>query len=207
MPDWRLTPASDIYVHSWSFGSVKNIPSLYEPRTFGPTHNFRCECGKYAGEAYESTICDRCWVKIFADAAAVRHERLGHLPLACRCIHPVTSEWLEDFPIAPIAFRTAPDGSPNTLGRKYERLIELNTATAELLPPKDAYELYIPAARDFDRTDLTAAMSDILTGPPDDSDHADTLLALITTALASADPHLTPLLRAFGYALRVEVTI
>jgi hypothetical protein len=50
-------------------------------------------------------------------------------------------------------------------------------------------------------------MSDILTGPPDDSDHADTLLALITTALASADPHLTPLLRAFGYALRVEVTI
>ena len=204
--DWHLTPAFDFDIHSWSFGTVKDIPSLYDPRTFGPEEDNRCDCGKHTGEEYKGIICDRCGVKICPDAAAVRKERLGQLQLACPCEHPVTGASLEFFPIVPIAFRTAADGSPNTLGQKYERLVEGNRAAAELLPPKDAYEQYILAAHDFDRTDLTAAMTDILTGRPD-GPHTDTLLDLITTALASADPHLTPLLRAFGYALHVEVTM
>jgi hypothetical protein len=205
--DWRLTPASDFDIHCWSFGTVKDIPSLYDPRIFGPEEDNRCNCGKYTGEEYKGIICDCCGVKICPDAAAVRKERVGQLQLACPCEHPVTGASLEFFPIAPVAFRTTADGSPNALGRKYERLVEANRAAAQLLPPKDAYEQYFPAARDFDRTDLTAAMSDILTGPRDDPSHTDSLLALITTALTTADPHLTPLLRAFGYALHAEVTM
>ena len=68
--------------------------------------------------------------------------------------HPVTAARLEDFPVAPIAFRTAADGSPNSLGRKYEHLVKLSA-----------------------------------------------------TALTSADPHLSALLRAFGYALKVDATL
>jgi hypothetical protein len=206
LSDWRLVPATDIDVSHWSYGAAKDVPSLYSSRTFGPKNNFRCACGKYAGEAYDNIICDRCGVKICADADAVRSERIGHILLARPCYHPITRGLLESFPVAPIAVRTDPDGTPNALGRKYEQLVAVNLAAAEALPSRDDAHAYYPAARDFDPTDLLAAMSAILTGTADHAE-GDSILGLINAALATGSAHLTALIRAYGYAMKVDVTL
>jgi hypothetical protein len=189
------------------------VPSLYSPRTFGPNQDNRCECGKYVGGEYEyeGIICDRCGVKICADSAAARNRRLGHIHLACWFHHPVTGRIIEAFPVAPIAARTNPDGTPNPLGRKYEALVELNSSAADALPPKGSTEYYL-AARDFDRVNLLALMRDILIGPgtippevnlPNDA----CILGLVFKAMAAGSPYLCELVRCYGYALKAEVTL
>jgi hypothetical protein len=184
---WQLTPAGDLDVLSWSYGDVTDVPSLYSPRTFGPRQNYRCECGKYAGEAYENIICDECGVKIFANAAAVRRERCGHVNLACPCEHPISQQTIEVFPVAPIAYRTGSDGAPNALSIKYERFLAANVRL------------------NHDR--LSAVARDILLGAGTDRPDPDSILGLIFQAIAAADPCLASLVRCFGYALKLDATI
>ena len=198
MVDWNLSPATDIDIHFWSYGTVTDIPSLYNPRTFGPPRDDRCECGKYNGAEYRGMLCDRCGVKIFADASAARHQRLGSLRLACFCRHPVTAVLLECFPIAPVAFRTTVATTPNPLGQKYERLVTLNQSAAAKLPPPDAIEEYYPACREFDTTALVAALHDILNGAADEP--SGSLLTLIVHGVTSNSLYLSSLLRSYGYA-------
>jgi hypothetical protein len=203
--DWCLIPAGDFETMSWSFGAVREAPSLYKPAIFGPRQDNQCECGKYAGGEYDGIICDACGVKVSADSTAARNRRLGHIWLPCWCEHPVTHRNIEAFPVAPIAVRTHPDGTRNALGRKYEALVELCRSTADALPARDA-DTYYPAAAQFDRSRLLAAMRDILIGSGIDSPDQDSILGLTYRAIASARPYLSELLRCYGYALRAEFT-
>jgi hypothetical protein len=205
--DWRLIPAGDIHTAGWSFGAVADVPSLYKPTTFGPKEDNRCDCGKYVGGEYDGIICDSCGVKICADAAAARNHRLGHIWLACWCQHPVTKELIEAFPVAAIATRTRPDGTPNALGRKYEALVELNRSMADALPPREAAHTYYPAAKKLDRSSLLAAMRDILIGTGINSPDQASILGLAYKALADGSPYVTELVRCYGYALRAEFTV
>jgi hypothetical protein len=205
--DWFLIPAGDFDVMGSSFGAVTDVPSLYSQATFGPKDDNRCGCGKYVGQQYDGIICDQCGVKVFADSSVARHKRLGHIRLACWCAHPVTSKTVELFPVAPVAFRTTPDGLPTALGRKYGTLAELNHAATQALPPRDTADAYYPAARNFNRAELLAAMRDILIGTGPNLTDPHSVLDLAVNAMAAGSSYLSALVRCYGYVLRAEVTV
>jgi len=58
---------------------------LFCEKTFGPTKDYECYCGKYKRIRYKGMICDRCGVEV--TKAAVRRERMGHIKLATPCSH------------------------------------------------------------------------------------------------------------------------
>ena len=95
----KLTVASPAQILSWSFGEVKKaetinyrthrpeVDGLMDEKTFGPTKNFECYCGKYKKIRYKGIICDKCGVEV--THKRVRRERMGHIKLAA----PVTHVW------------------------------------------------------------------------------------------------------------------
>ena len=76
----------------WSYGEVTKPETinyrtlkpekdgLFCERTFGPTKDFECYCGKYKRVRYKGIICDRCGVEVAR--SKVRRERMGHIRLA-----------------------------------------------------------------------------------------------------------------------------
>ena len=90
--------ASPEIIKSLSYGEVVSTDTknhrthkaekggLFCPRIFGPEENWRCDCGKYKGIRYRSTICTRCGVEI--TEKKVRRERMGHIELASYVVHP-----------------------------------------------------------------------------------------------------------------------
>ncbi len=200
--DWWIVPAGRLDVQRWSFGTIKQISDLYDPKIFGPTENSRCACGKLVGEVAEGRICHVCGVTVFADALLARHQRMGKLDLACYCKHPCHRATLIDtVPVAPIAFRTEADGTPNTLGRKYEALVSLNVAAADSLPPKGTRERY-KSELEFDSGEIVAALSTIV-GRAAVGETLDehSLLSLLIDALATGKPYASTLTRSRGYAV------
>ena len=125
---WRLAPATDLHIRSWSYGSVNTVEDLYSPAIFGAATDLRCDCGQLQGESVVGQSCPRCRVFVETDAAEARRRRMGKIALACHCKHPLTQEWLTLFPVAPIGFRVNKDGNPNELGKKYEALCRANAA-------------------------------------------------------------------------------
>ena len=95
----KLTLASPAQILSWSYGEVKKaetinyrthrpeVDGLMDEKTFGPTKNFECYCGKYKKIRYKGIICDKCGVEV--THKRVRRERMGHIKLAA----PVTHVW------------------------------------------------------------------------------------------------------------------
>ncbi|MFC1703478.1 DNA-directed RNA polymerase subunit beta' [Candidatus Omnitrophota bacterium] len=93
----NIASAQDIL--SWSSGEVKKAETLnyrtlkpekdglFCEKIFGPVRDWECNCGKYKGQKFKGTTCDRCGVEI--TRASVRRERLGHIELAC----PVSHIW------------------------------------------------------------------------------------------------------------------
>jgi len=94
-----VSVASPEQILSWSHGEVKKPETinyrtqkperdgLFCERTFGPTKNWECACGKYKRIRYKGVICEKCGVEV--TRAVVRRERMAHIELAV----PVTHIW------------------------------------------------------------------------------------------------------------------
>jgi len=105
--DYRIATSHDI--RSWSFGAVTaprhasatfhdNVRgTLHDQGIFGPIHDFKCACGKYAGDRYKGMICDRCGVKIAPKT--IRGSRFAHIDFTDSTAHPLASAaWRQRFP-------------------------------------------------------------------------------------------------------------
>ncbi|MCK4666045.1 DNA-directed RNA polymerase subunit beta', partial [Candidatus Dependentiae bacterium] len=88
----KIRLASPEKIRSWSFGEVKKAETinyrtfkaerdgLFCERIFGPTKNWRCQCGKFKGKKFKGTRCDRCGVELTEKSE--RRRRMGHIELA-----------------------------------------------------------------------------------------------------------------------------
>ena len=95
----RIRLASPEDILSWSFGEVTKPETInyrsFKPerdglfceKTFGPTKDWECHCGKYKRIRYRGVICDKCGVEV--TMSKVRRDRLGHIQLAV----PVSHIW------------------------------------------------------------------------------------------------------------------
>lgn len=95
----KIGLASPEKIRSWSHGEVKKPETinyrtlkpekegLFCEKTFGPTRDWECHCGKYKRVRYKGVVCDRCGVEV--TRAKVRRERMGHIELAA----PVSHIW------------------------------------------------------------------------------------------------------------------
>ena len=95
----KIKLASTNDVLSWSTGEVTKQETinyrswrpekdgLFCEKTFGPSHDYECYCGKYKKIRFKGVTCDRCGVEV--TTSKVRRERMGHIALAA----PVTHLW------------------------------------------------------------------------------------------------------------------
>ena len=117
----RISLASPEQIMQWSYGEVTKPETinyrtlkpekdgLFCERTFGPTKDFECYCGKYKRVRYKGIICDRCGVEVAR--SKVRRERMGHIRLAA----PVSHIWYVKG--TPSRLGLLLDVSPRTLER------------------------------------------------------------------------------------------
>ena len=117
----RISLASPEQILQWSYGEVTKPETinyrtlkpekdgLFCERTFGPTKDFECYCGKYKRVRYKGIICDRCGVEVAR--SKVRRERMGHIRLAT----PVSHIWYVKG--TPSRLGLLLDVSPRTLER------------------------------------------------------------------------------------------
>ena len=117
----RISLASPEQILQWSYGEVTKPETinyrtlkpekdgLFCERTFGPTKDFECYCGKYKRVRYKGIICDRCGVEVAR--SKVRRERMGHIRLAA----PVSHIWYVKG--TPSRLGLLLDVSPRTLER------------------------------------------------------------------------------------------
>ena len=90
-----LATAEDI--RNWSRGEVKKPETinyrtlrperdgLFCEKTFGPTRDWECYCGKYKRVRFKGIICEKCGVEV--TRSKVRRERMGHIELAAPVVH------------------------------------------------------------------------------------------------------------------------
>ena len=90
-----LATADDI--RDWSRGEVKKPETinyrtlrperdgLFCEKTFGPTRDWECYCGKYKRVRFKGIICEKCGVEV--TRSKVRRERMGHIELAAPVVH------------------------------------------------------------------------------------------------------------------------
>ncbi len=93
----RISLASPEQIRSWSYGEVTKPETinyrtlkpekdgLFCEKTFGPTKDFECYCGKYKRVRYKGIVCDKCGVEV--TRSKVRRERMGHIQLASPVAH------------------------------------------------------------------------------------------------------------------------
>jgi DNA-directed RNA polymerase subunit beta' len=93
----KITLASPDQIHGWSHGEVTKPETinyrtqkpekdgLFCERTFGPSKDWECYCGKYKKIRYKGIVCDKCGVEV--TRSVVRRERMGHIDLAAPCSH------------------------------------------------------------------------------------------------------------------------
>ena len=134
--DCRYRAATSVDILSWSFGAVTSprVPTathaenirgtLHDQGIFGPIHDFRCACGKYAGDRFRNMICDVCRVKITSTAS--RSSRFGHIELPTPIPHPFLSDSeLRCWPVLPM--RLAESSGGQALLELYDKLIQAST--------------------------------------------------------------------------------
>ncbi len=95
----QLKIASPETILGWSSGEVTRPETInyrtqkYEKdglfceKTFGPSKDWECACGKYKKIRYKGIVCDKCGVEV--TRSIVRRERMGHIQLAT----PVSHIW------------------------------------------------------------------------------------------------------------------
>ncbi len=210
--DWRLVPVEPGDVMRWSFGRVETASELYSQGTFGPSKDWTCECGKYCGGHEDGIICDECGVKVSSNSALLRRTRLGHVELCVPCRHPLgmSDEYLHLLPIAPIAIRLQGYLTPNSLGKKYEELIHMNSTTRAKLPKKDTAEFWL-AARNVDGRPLQTVVESIIgtpsTSPSQDNaavEEGSALFGVLLQAISRLDDSICSIVRSMGCALEVR---
>lgn len=93
----RIKLASPQEIKDWSHGEVTKPETinyrtlkpekdgLFCERTFGPTKDWECYCGKYKRIRYRGIVCDKCGVEV--TQSRVRRERMGHIGLASPVAH------------------------------------------------------------------------------------------------------------------------
>lgn len=91
-----LASPSDIY--AISKGEVTSIDTLnyrtlkpekhgiFCAAIFGPTENYKCQCGRYCGDSYKGLKCERCGVVI--GDRRLRRIYFGHIELNAMVVHP-----------------------------------------------------------------------------------------------------------------------
>jgi DNA-directed RNA polymerase subunit beta' len=92
-----ISIASPEDILSWSNGEVTKPETinyrtqkperdgLFCERTFGPTKNWECYCGKYKKIIYKGVVCEKCGVEVTRNS--VRRERMAHIDLAVPVAH------------------------------------------------------------------------------------------------------------------------
>lgn len=95
----RIGIASSERILKWSFGEVLKPETinyrtlkperdgLFCEKTFGPSKDWECYCGKYKRVRHKGIICERCGVEV--TDSKVRRHRMGHIKLAA----PVSHIW------------------------------------------------------------------------------------------------------------------
>jgi len=95
----KIGIASPERILKWSFGEVNKPETinyrtlkperdgLFCERTFGPSKDWECYCGKYKRVRHKGIICERCGVEV--TDSKVRRHRMGHINLAA----PVSHIW------------------------------------------------------------------------------------------------------------------
>jgi DNA-directed RNA polymerase subunit beta' len=95
----KIGIASSERVLDWSHGEVLKPETinyrtlkperdgLFCERTFGPSKDWECYCGKYKRVRHRGIVCERCGVEV--TESKVRRHRMGHIKLAA----PVTHIW------------------------------------------------------------------------------------------------------------------
>lgn len=95
----KIGIASPERIMKWSFGEVTKPETinyrtlkperdgLFCERTFGPSKDWECYCGKYKRVRHKGIICERCGVEV--TDSKVRRHRMGHIKLAA----PVSHIW------------------------------------------------------------------------------------------------------------------
>ena len=95
----RIGIASPERILKWSYGEVTKPETinyrtlkperdgLFCERTFGPSKDWECYCGKYKRVRHKGIICERCGVEV--TDSKVRRHRMGHIKLAA----PVSHIW------------------------------------------------------------------------------------------------------------------
>ncbi len=93
----KISLASPDKIRSWSYGEVTKPETInyrtFKPergglfcaKTFGPTKDYECLCGKYKRLKHRGVICEKCGVELAP--AKVRRERMGHIELASPVAH------------------------------------------------------------------------------------------------------------------------
>jgi hypothetical protein len=214
--DWSFAPATPLDCNEWSHGTINTVPDLYSPGIFGLQRNFRCECGKTSGEWSVGLPCPECRTWVTADADKDRRRQMAKIELACDCDHPLMGAadeamfeigYVSTFPVCPIFYRVYPDGTPNSLGLKYERLVEMNAEMTALLPSDDDPG-YFAARDDLDATGLVQAMRDIIGIDGSGRQSAEeALFPLLWRAVISLDPDVAPVARSCLLTIRLRARI
>lgn len=95
----KIGVASPERILKWSYGEVTKPETinyrtlkperdgLFCERTFGPSKDWECYCGKYKRVRHKGIICERCGVEV--TDSKVRRHRMGHIKLAA----PVSHIW------------------------------------------------------------------------------------------------------------------
>jgi len=93
----KISIAGPQEILSWSHGEVTRPETinyrtfrpekegLFCARTFGPTKDYECLCGKYRRIKFKGTVCEKCGVEV--TQSRVRRERMGHIKLASPVAH------------------------------------------------------------------------------------------------------------------------
>ncbi len=89
--------SDDVIRTKWSRGEIKKPETInyrtFKPekgglfceKTFGPTKDWECACGKYKKIKHKGIVCDRCGVEV--TLSKVRRERMAHIDLAVDVVH------------------------------------------------------------------------------------------------------------------------
>ncbi len=135
--------SDEVIRNEWSRGEIKKPETInyrtFKPekgglfceKTFGPTKDWECACGKYKKIKHKGIVCDRCGVEV--TLAKVRRERMAHIQLAV----PVVHIWF---------FKTMPSRIGNVLG--------MSTADLERIIYYEEYVVIDPGLTDLDRKQL-----------------------------------------------------
>lgn len=210
LSEWDLIAATELDIHAWSYGQVRDVKDLYEPAVFGAAKDLECACGTLKGAATVGQICTACGVRVQIDSATHRRRRMGRIELACHWTNPMSARPLREIPIAPVGFRLTDDGQVNDLGKRYEKLVRLNAQLLSQVDWEDKEAYCLSGYYSEGHTELNRVITEIVFGTSSaiaPAAEPSSLMALIHHAIINGTGNLDVLTRSCGLVLRVKARI